>query len=140
MDRGYGKLSFFYSGIFNGSELLNLKPKEFESCRFNNFNDNIANPKNFIKFFNLHENDQSLGQHNKKNEISFEYIDDLNLNFFKFKNKEFINEKVESYENFSIIPPVMTKNDFSYSTQGIFFKTEFLIYEQVYSIIKTINF
>ena len=128
MDRGNGKLNFFYSGIFNGSELLNLKPKEFESVRFANFNGSVGNPKNFIKFFNLSEIDKSIP---KKNEISFEYIDNFSLSFFKVKNNEIRKEKIETYENFVVIPPNITKSEFSYGTMGIFFKTEFLIYEQV---------
>ena len=130
MDKGFGKLSFFYSSIFNGSELLSLKPKEFEESRYQHFEESLSNPKNFSTFFNVV--DKNAEKLDKKREISFENIDNLNLVFFRIKNREILRENIENFENFIINPPNSLKKDFSYSPLGVFFKSEFLIYEQVF--------
>lgn len=139
MDKGFGKLNFIYAGIFNGSELLKLKPIEFENCRFQYFEESISNPKNFYKFFELIlSNTENERQKDKKHTIEFEHLENLNLNFFKIKNKEILNERFENFDNFMILEPKnfsVPHNDFVYSPLGIFFKAEFLIYEQVYNKI-----
>ena len=50
---GLGKLHLMYMSTFNGLELLDLKPKEFEALRKNTYQVSLDNPQVFREFFNL---------------------------------------------------------------------------------------
>lgn len=133
MEKGSGKISFFYSGIFTGSNLLSLQPEEFLEIRFNSFEESLSNPKNFYNFFNFNENECSsnLMRIKTKNKFDFDYIGRMPLNLFKFKNSEILKENPALYNDFEIIPPSFHKKEFCFDPYGIFFKTDFLVYEQV---------
>ena len=53
MKEGLGKLNLLYMSTFDGIELLDLKPKEFETLRKNTYQVSLDNPQVFREFFNL---------------------------------------------------------------------------------------
>ena len=53
MKEGLGKLNLIYMSTFDGIELLDLKPKEFETLRKNTYQVSLDNPQVFREFFNL---------------------------------------------------------------------------------------
>ena len=64
MKEGLGKLNLVYISTFNGLNLLDQKPVEFENLRRKAFQVSLDNPKAFREFFNLkvQDFDQINGQ------------------------------------------------------------------------------
>lgn len=131
IDQGFGKMSMFYSSAFNGNNLLSIKAEEFHEIRFKNFKESLENPKNFFEFFNFPLEEKNDIKKNEQNEIDFDYFVNLPLNFFVLKNKEITRANCKNYDDYKILPPIFSKKKFSFDPFGIFFKTDFLIYEQV---------
>lgn len=121
----------FYSSAFNGTNLLSIKAEEFHEIRFKNFKESLENPKNFYEFFNFPFEEKNEKKKNEQNEIDFDYFVNLPLNFFVLKNKEITRANCKNYDDYKILPPIFSKKEFSFDPFGIFFKTDFLIYEQV---------
>lgn len=117
--------------MFNGKDLIEMKPKEFEETRISKYEESLTNPKNFRIYFDLKEKKIISLTENKKTNVSFDYLDNLILNFFKIKDDEIYNENFESYEEMTINYPKPIKSEFNFDVKKIFFKTDFLLYEQV---------
>ena len=53
MKEGLGKLNFIYIATFDGMQLVDLKPKEFEQLRIRALKKSLKNPRVFNEFFEL---------------------------------------------------------------------------------------
>lgn len=78
MKNGSGKLYFIYAAGFKGTDLIELKPKEFSIQRFNNFHQSLDNPAIFSKFFEL-----ALPEEAKRSYNDVEEIDNIINNLVK---------------------------------------------------------
>lgn len=136
MRTGFGKLNFLYSSIFDGKNYISLKPLSFEESRMKNFENCIKNPNMFASYFELNEekvrtNNSYCSSEKKIKKIQFDYLDSIILCLFKVKDDEICLSDFKEFENMEIDYHLSKRNDFEFDENGVFFKTEFLVYEQV---------
>jgi hypothetical protein len=136
MRTGFGKINFLYSSIYNGKNNLILKPLSFQESRINNFEKSIKNPLNFASYFDLNSDKEKLDENypnsgKKIKRVEFDYLDNIILCLFKIKEDEIYFSDLNEFENFDMDYHPTKRNEFEFDENGIFFKTDFLIYEQV---------
>lgn len=144
MRTGFGKLSFLYSSIFDGKNYIPLKPLPFEEARMKNFENSIKNPTVFASYFDLNDEKEKYSKsyhisEKKATKIQFDYLDSLILCLFRIKEDEIYLSDLKEFDNMVIDYHMIKQQDFEFDENGIFFKTDFLIYEQVYLIKKVMN-
>ena len=136
MRTGFGKLSFLYSSIFDGKNYIPLKPLTFEEARMKNFESYIKNPCIFASYFDLNEENEKTNKiftisDTKTKKIQFDYLDSIILCLFRVKEDEIYLTDFKEFENMEIDYQQIKSKDFEFDENGIFLKTDFLIYEQV---------
>ena len=136
MRTGFGKLSLLYSSIFDGKHYIPLKPLNFEEARMKNFESSIKNPCIFASYFDLNEENEKANKiftisDKKTKKIQFDYLDSIILCLFRVKEDEIYLTDFKEFENMEIDYQQIKSKDFEFDENGIFLKTDFLIYEQV---------